>query len=57
MAAEIDCDRLFSGKQKNRMLYSVVFPPHNFSERDESGKILQRREGKVFNVLTDKNLE
>lgn len=25
MAAEIDCDRLFSGKQKTRMLFSVVF--------------------------------
>lgn len=38
MAAEIDCDRLFSGKQKTRMLYSVVFlPAHNFFW--EGGKV------------------
>lgn len=28
MAAEIDCDRLFSGKQKTRALRSLFFPTH-----------------------------
>jgi hypothetical protein len=60
MAAEIDCDRLFSGKQKTRMLFPLFFSPpctHRtfFCEREEKWeKYFNVEKEKLFNVSTER---